>query len=158
MAPIRRLRPEDFSKVVEVYRDAVISQATGLYSPAQIQAWAEHAGRDHGFRETLQRGYGLVSCDPQDLRRIEAFALLDPGDRLSLLYCRGSAARQGRATALVRALECHARRCGCHRLRTEASQLSRPLFEKLGWQIDGEEVVPFAGVRFRRWRMIRALV
>jgi hypothetical protein len=42
-------------------------------------------------------------------------------------------------------------------LRTEASQLSRPLLERRGWRIEAEEEVLFAGVSFRRWRMIKAL-
>jgi GNAT superfamily N-acetyltransferase len=157
MTSLRTLRAEDDEQVIEVYRDAVLSQATDLYSPAQIEAWAHHAGRDPGFRAILRRGVGMVSCSDPAGRRIEAFALLDPLDRLSLLYCRGRASRQGRATALVRALEQHALRAGCRRLRTEASFLSRPLLERLGWGVEAEEQVILGGENFRRWRMIRDL-
>lgn len=157
MAAIRRLRPDDYAQLITVYRDAVISQAAGHYSQAQIGAWSEHACRDDGFRESLRRGYGVVSCTGEDSGTIEAFALLDPPDRLALLYCRGRASRQGRATALLQALESHARQQGCLQLRTEASQLSRPLLERRGWRIEAEEEVLFAGVSFRRWRMIKAL-
>jgi GNAT superfamily N-acetyltransferase len=157
MCAIRRLRPEDEAELIAVYRDAVISQAPDLYTPAQVRAWAGHAGRDPAFGAALRRGYGLASCSGGAAGRIEAFALLDPLDRLSLLYCRGGATRQGRASALVRHLERHALRRGCRRLRTEASQLSRPLLERLGWTIEAEEEVTFAGERFHRWRMIREL-
>jgi GNAT superfamily N-acetyltransferase len=157
MTSLRPLRAEDDEQVIEVYRDAVLSQASDLYSPAQIAAWAHHAGRDPGFRAILRRGMGLASCSDPAGRCIEAFGLLDPLDRLSLLYCRGRAARQGRATALVRALEHHARQAGCRRLRTEASFLSRPLLERLGWAVEAEEQVILAGENFRRWRMIRDL-
>jgi hypothetical protein len=57
----------------------------------------------------------------------------------------------------VRALEGEARRQGVRRLRTEASQLSRPLLQRLGWQVEASETVPYAGVLFERWRMIKAL-
>lgn len=157
MAAIRRLRPEDFTQLITVYHDAVISQAAGHYSQAQIAAWSEHACRDDGFRQSLVRGYGVVSCAEEDSGTIEAFALLDPPDRLALLYCRGRASRQGRATALLQALESYARQAGSRQLRTEASQLSRPLLEQQGWRIEAEEEVIFAGERFRRWRMIKAL-
>ena len=157
MALIRRLLPSDLAEVVEVYRDAVRSQASGLYSPEQIEAWAEHAGRSQEVGEALARGYGLASCGGPTRRSIEAFGLLDPIDRLSLLYCRGRACRQGRASALVRALARTASVRGCTALRTEASQLSRPLLERLGWQVEAEEEVLFAGVSFLRWRMIKAL-
>jgi putative acetyltransferase len=155
---LRRLKPSDFLQVVAVYRDAVMSQAQGLYSQVQIEAWAENAGRDDGLRNALQRGYGLASCAGRDSSTIEAFALLDPIDRLSLLYCRGRASRQGRATALLHAIEDRARQHGCACLRTEASQLSRPLLEREGWRVDAEEEVIFAGVRFLRWRMIKELI
>jgi putative acetyltransferase len=153
---LRRLRPTDVDAALEVYRDAVITQAKGLYSSRQIEAWASHAARDPGVRGALLRGHGLVSqaASPE---RIEAFALLDPPSRLSLLYCRGSAGRQGHGRALVRALEDHALSTGCRQLRTEASRLSRPLLERLGWQVEAEETVLFAGMPFDRWRMIRTL-
>jgi putative acetyltransferase len=157
MAPIRLLLPADLDQVLEVYRDAVLSQAPGLYSPAQVTAWAGNAERDPSVREALLRGHGLLSCAEQDPAVIEAFALLEPADRLSLLYCRGRSCRQGRSRQLLNHLELHARRTGIRQLRTEASQLSRPLLERLGWQVESEERLIFAGAAFERWRMIRSL-
>jgi len=155
---LRPLVPADGDQVAEVYRDAVFSQAGALYSPDQVRAWAAHGVADHGpFRESLLRGFGLVSCGGSGVGEVEAFGLLDPPDRLALLYCRGRSARQGRASALLGALECHARSQGYHRLRTEASQLSRPLLERKGWQVEAEETAFYAGVAFQRWRMIREL-
>ena len=157
MACLRPLRSTDLDQLVTVYRDAGLSQAVGLYTPEQIAAWAEHAGRDPGLREALLRGYGLASCAMGDDEIIEAFALLEPDDRLSLLYCRARASRQGRGRALVEALEQESRRRGCQRIRTEASQLSHPLLLRLGWRVEREETVRFAGVWFSRWRMIKDL-
>lgn len=161
MASDPSLRPlfvNDLPELVDLYRDAVQSQTQGYYSDRQIQAWAHHAGREAGLAEALARGVGLASCAAPPDAAIEAFALLDPIDRLSLLYCRGRSSRQGRATALLAALERIVRERGCRRLRTEASQLSRPLLERLGWQVEAEEEVVFAGELFRRWRMIKDLV
>jgi len=156
---LRPLHPNDLPQVAEVYRDAVISQAAALYSPAQVRAWAAHGAADHGpFREPLLRGFGLVSCGGTGGGAVEAFGLLDPPDRLALLYCRGRSVRQGRATALLGALEAHARSQGCRRLRTEASQLSRPLLERRGWRLEAEETAFYAGVAFQRWRMIKELI
>jgi len=154
---LRSLRRDDGAELVEVYRDAVRSQAPGLYSRAQIEAWEEHAGRSGDLAAALARGQGLASLGDPPGEPIEAFALLDPADRLSLLYCRGRSCRQGRASALLQALEQTARSRGIRRLRTEASQLSRPLLERRGWQLEAEEEVLFAGVLFRRWRMIKPL-
>jgi len=42
-------------------------------------------------------------------------------------------------------------------LRTEASQLSRPLLERQGWRLEAEETAWYDGVAFQRWRMVRDL-
>ena len=157
LALIRPLQPSDLAEVVAVYRDAVISQTQGLYTAEQIRAWADHAQSDEQFEQTVLRGCGVASCAHEDCRRIEAFAVLDPADRLALLYCRGRSSRQGRASSLLRVLEERALSCGMSRLRTEASQLSRPLLERHGWRVEAEERLLFAGVIFDRWLMIKDL-
>jgi len=154
---LRQLVAADGDQVAAVYRDAVISQARGLYTPEQIRAWASHAEGSGSLQQSLRRGYGLGSWATADGPSLEAFALLDPPDRLSLLYCRGRSCRQGRATALLEALQLHALARGCRRLRTEASQLSRPLLERQGWRVEAEETVFYDGVAFLRWRMVRDL-
>lgn len=152
--PLRRLQTDDINQLNDVYRDAVLTQAPGLYESRQIQAWADHADRSHAVALALREGYGLASLDGES---IEAFGILQPPERLSLLYCRGRSCRQGRAGSILAALEAHSHRNGVKDLCTEASQLSRPLLERWGWQVDGEEWVRFAGVWFRRWRMIKHL-
>ncbi|MEB3318363.1 MAG: GNAT family N-acetyltransferase [Cyanobacteriota bacterium] len=155
---VRPLQSADWPQVVEVYADAVQTLAAPHYRPEQIQAWAHHPFHNSGFAEALARGHGLVGCPPDRPECVEAFALLDPADRLSLLYCRGRSSRQGLATRLVRGLEEHARARGHRRLRTEASRLSRPLLERLGWSVDAEEAILFAGQPFVRWRMSTPLL
>jgi len=157
MDGMRILQPSDRDLLAEVYRDAVFSQARGLYSSSQLEAWANHGWRSDGIARALHQGFGLASLASTSSPTIEAFAVLEPEDRLALLYCRGRSCRQGRSSALVNALEQHARQTGCQQLRTEASQLSRPLLERLGWQVEAEETVLFAGVLFIRWRMIKPL-
>jgi putative acetyltransferase len=150
---VRTLQQDDWDPVMEVYADAVLTLATPLYLPEQIQAWAAYPTGHSAVREALGRGFGLVGTTADRPSSVEAFALLDPLDRLALLYCRGRSSRKGLATCLVQNLEAHARRAGQRRLRTEASQLSRPLLERLGWQVDEEETILFAGEPFLRWRM-----
>lgn len=157
---LRPLRPDDAAAALAVLIDAVQSQAVGLYHPDQIQAWCEHARTKADLTAALARGSGWASVDPAvagRLESLEAFALRDPADRLSLLYCRGRACRQGRASALLAAVERAAAAEGVSSLRTEASQLSRPLLERRGWVVEAPEVVVLAGVDFERWRMRKPL-
>jgi putative acetyltransferase len=165
MSVLRSLTPADHDALVEVYRDAVLSQTQGLYTPGQIEAWAHHAGRSGALQLPLREGYGLASAGDGRLENgqveaggpIEAFGILHPPDRLALLYCRGRSCRQGRSSAILQALEQRAARQGFPLLRTEASQLSRPLLQRRGWQVEQEERVLFAGEWFQRWRMIKPL-
>ena len=154
---VRPLLPADWPQVLEVYADAVRTLACAHYRPEQIEAWADHPFRNPSVEEALARGHGLVGTRPEQPASVEAFALLDPPDRLALLYCRGRSSRQGLATGLVRALEAHALAAGHRHLRTEASRLSRPLLERLGWTVDEEEAILFAGQPFVRWRMSTTL-
>jgi GNAT superfamily N-acetyltransferase len=155
---VRPLQPADWAQVVEVYGDAVLTLAAPHYLPEQIHAWATHPLNNQSFEQALARGHGLVGCPPERPESVEAFALLDPSDRLSLLYCRGRSSRQGLASLLVRRMEEQARAEGHSRLRTEASRLSRPLLERLGWSVDAEEAILFAGQPFVRWRMSTSLL
>lgn len=164
MIHLRPLRPDDAPMVLAVVIDAVQSQASALYRLDQIRAWCEHAGTSADLTAALDRGQGWASVDLLPASEgsgvsesLEAFALRDPADRLSLLYCRGRSCRQGRASALLQAIEEDAVAEGQCRLRTEASQLSRPLLERRGWQVEAAEVVVLAGVSFERWRMVRSL-
>lgn len=155
---VRTLQQVDWDQVMETYADAVQTLAPPLYRPEQIQAWAAYPTTHAAVHEALGRGYGLVGTTADRPSAVEAFALLDPMDRLALLYCRGRSSRKGLATRLVQSLEAHARRAGQSQLRTEASQLSRPLFERLGWRVEEEETILFAGQPFLRWRMRTTLI
>lgn len=160
MGRLRPLRPDDAAAALAVLIDAVQSQAVGFYDGAQIQAWCEHARTHADLSAALARGSGWASVDPADAggsESLEAFALRDPADRLSLLYCRGRSCQQGRASALLAAVERAAAAEGVRSLRTEASQLSRPLLERRGWVVEAAEVVVLAGVDFERWRMLKPL-
>ncbi len=154
---LRRFEPSDLEELLRVYGQAVVSQCAALYSPQQVEAWARHPWLSEGVAATIQRGYTLVNPQTPAEPRLVAFGVLDPIERLALLYCDGRSSRQGRSSALLAALEAHARSQGVEQLRTEASQLSKPLLLRRGWQIDAAETVLFAGVHFERWRMIKPL-
>jgi putative acetyltransferase len=152
--PLRRMGAADFDEVRCIYASAVREQAVELYSPEQVEAWASLALLPGVLDGTLRDGFGLVSPGVSGL---EAFAVLHPPERVALLYCRGRSARQGRGQQLLLALEREAMQRGCRELRTEASQLSRPLFLRLGWQALEAEQILIAGVAFERYPLRKLL-
>jgi len=162
MKQLRPLRSSDHAELLEVYRRAVQSCSLKLYTNRQRLAWAQQAGSDDRtvppsaqLLLCLQRGQGLASCDSEG--RIAAFAVRDPLDRLALLYCRPDQQRHGHGRALITAVEQQARSEGQQRLSTEASLVSQPLLEELGWQRSWQEELMINGVLFRRFRLHKPL-
>ena len=149
---LRRIIPNDHSLLREIYADAIESQAGLLYSQEQVQAWAALAWLPGILDRTFEEGSGWISGEDA------AFAIRFPSTRLALLYCRGSAARQGHASQLLVQVEEDARRHGFDRLTTEASQFSRPLLERCGWRVVAPETIAIGGVEFERYRMAKALL
>ena len=143
--------PADEILLREIYADAIESQAPQLYSDQQVKSWAALAWLPGVLDQTLKQGSGWISGEDA------AFAMRYPQDRLALLYCRGRAARQGHGKALLERLEADAIADGVRSLRTEASQFSRPLFERYGWSLVAPETITIAGVLFERYRMHKAL-
>lgn len=149
---IRTLASRDHDALVEVYRQSVLSSTSAHYSRQQQSAWAAQC---ETLRPLLSRGRGLVSCISGD--QPEAFCLRDPIDRIALLYCAPHRQRRGLGRSLLQATEQQAIGEGLPMLRTEASLISRPLFEALGWQVSWREELRIAGVHFHRFRMHKAL-
>ena len=148
---LRLIVPADAVLLREIYADAIESQASELYSDQQVKSWAALAWLPGVLDQTLKQGSGWISGEDA------AFAMRYPQDRLALLYCRGRAARQGHGKALLERLEADAIADGVRSLRTEASQFSRPLFERYGWSLVAPETITIAGVLFERYRMHKAL-
>ena len=148
---LRPIVPSDEGLLREIYADAIETQTRALYSEQQVQAWSALAWLPGVLDRTLREGCGWISGGDA------AFAIRDPRDRLALLYCRGRAARQGHAGALLDRIEADAAQDGVTCLRTEASQCSRSLLERRGWTVVAPETIAIAGVMFERYRMERQL-
>ena len=148
---LRPIVPEDHDLLREIYADAIRSLAPGLYSEEQVRAWEALAWLPGILEPSFREGTGWISGGDS------AFAIRHPSDRLSLLYCRGRAARQGHGSKLLNRIEVDAEVDGVERLRTEASQISRPLLERHGWRLIAPERITIAGVPFERYQMEKLL-
>lgn len=151
---LRHYRSGDTEALAGIYRDAVIGTGTGAYDPEQIAVWSSFPGDLTVFRKLFEQGLTLVA-EVGD--RPVAFGQLHPIDHVSLLYTASRHGRRGYAGAIYQALEAHAVAQGAVRLRTEASRLSRPFFEKVGFRVLAPEYPLYAGVRFERFRMEKTL-
>jgi len=151
------LRPylqEDLEAVASVYRDAVTGLGPQGYDAAQVAVWASFAEDRRTFGDRLADGLTVVAEDEEG---VAAFGQLHPAGHIEFLYCAPRAARRGFATAIYAWLELQALQSGDFALTTDASRVSRPFFEKMGFDVVEAEYVERSGVTLERFRMRKEL-
>ncbi len=149
---IRPYSPTDAEAIAAVYRDAVRGIGPQAYTAEQVAMWSSWPDHREEFAACLARGLTLVA---QEEGRIVAFGQLEPVDHVVLLYCAPSHSRQGIATTIHAQLEAHAFAAGVNTLSTCASRISRPLFEKLGYEVVQIEKPVRDGIEFERFKMVK---
>ncbi|MBM5802450.1 MAG: GNAT family N-acetyltransferase, partial [Cyanobacteria bacterium K_DeepCast_35m_m2_023] len=102
---LRPYRTSDLPRLLQLYQHAVQSQCPAYYSAEQVRAWAQHPWHSDGVANAINAGFTLVNPVEAGSPALAAFAVLEPSDRLSLLYCDGRWSRQGRSSSLLAALE-----------------------------------------------------
>lgn len=151
---LRRLVRGDLKEIAAVYRNAVMALGPPAYAEDQTVVWASYPEDSDAFYGRLSRGITLVAdfCG-----KPIAFGQLEPDDHIAFLYSSPEFARRGIATRIHAALESAARAAGTSILRTEASRISRPFFERRGYEIVASECVERKGVAIERFRMRKLL-
>ena len=151
---IRPATPADVEPLADLYAAAVRALGPSAYSADQVAAWAAFA-EEPAFRRFVLGAETVVAERPAS--GPIGFAGLTPAGRVASLYVHPDHARQGVASALLSALIERAYERGMDRLSTEASALSRPVFERFGFALEAEEHVERRGAWFTRYRMARPL-
>jgi putative acetyltransferase len=153
-AKLRTCTPADAPALAAIYREAVLTLGLQAYTPQQTEVWAEHVADLDCFSAPLAGGITLcVEIDQQPV----AFGQLHPVNHVAYLYCSSAHARCGSATAILNALEEHARAANVDRLHVEASRVARPCFERNGYQVLEEERVVRDAIEFVRYKMEKLL-
>ena len=146
---IRDYVAADYTAVKEIYRSAICQLGAACYSPAQVHAWAGHADDDIAFAAWLDASIILVAVD--DNAAVLGFGGLERPARISCLFVAPRSARKGVGSALVEhLLSLEPSQSG---YTTEASELSKPLFEKFGFRVVEVEQTEVNNVTFARFRM-----
>lgn len=148
---LRRFEAGDLPAVQELFAGSIRTVCRGDYTPAELEAWANRAGRITA--ERLLDCYTLVAEEGHLL----GFGNLEPGGHLDCLYTAADSQRRGAAAALCDALEAEARRQGEELLRVEASRTARGFFERRGYQVAAAQLVPVDGEELENFRMAKKL-
>ncbi|WP_373503558.1 GNAT family N-acetyltransferase [Aestuariivirga sp.] len=132
--PIRCYGPGDAVSLAEIFNRAVSETASRHYDPEQIAAWlggGMEAGETHARCSDGRSVW--VAADGSDTA--VAFIDLEDDGHIDMLFCLPEWSGRGIASALYDHLESDARRRGMTRLRVEASELARPLFQHKGFTL-----------------------
>lgn len=125
--------------VVAIFYNAIQQLAQEHYSQAMLDKWSESA-KDIGYwqkRLTFVRPF-LAFAETADATTLVGFIELEADGHIGCLYTHPEWARQGVASCLYQHLEEQAKQRGLTKLYVEASYLSKPLFEKVGFSVQRE--------------------
>ncbi|HET7290508.1 MAG TPA: GNAT family N-acetyltransferase [Thermodesulfobacteriota bacterium] len=151
---IRRYRPEDAEAIAGLYEKSVREIAIEKYTPEAVEAWASYADEIEELRHRLAEGLTLVA-EAGDI--LIAFGQLKPVDHIAFLYTLKEYSRKGIASGIYKRLEDHAAMKGAEYLTTDASRISKPLFERLGFKLECPVVEKRKGVDIECFKMRKEL-
>jgi len=151
---IRRYKPEDAEAIAELYEKSVREIAIEEYTPQEVEAWASYADEIEEIRYRLAEGLTLVA---EAGERLVSFGQLKPTDHIAFLYTLKDFSRMGIASGIYKRLEDHAVTKGARYLTTDASRISKPLFERFGFRLEYPVVEKRKGVELECFKMRKDL-
>ena len=149
---VRTAISSDIPVLAELYHHSVREIAPQQYSPAQVAAWAAFATDTESFRRFILEATTFIA---EENNLILGFGGITVEGHLTSLYVRGDYNRKGVGSKLLTEILEYARIHQCDRIYGEASEFSKPLFEKFGFETYGEEEVEKNGILFHRYLMQR---
>lgn len=151
---IRTANQSDLPVLAELFDNSVRKIAPEEYSPKQVDAWAASASDRESFSKLiLEPTTFIVETD----NLILGFGGVTTTGYIASLYVRGDRNRQGIGSRLLTKIIEYSCNNNCHRLYTKASEFSKPLFEKFGFETYAEEDIERNSVIFHRYLMQKFL-
>lgn len=151
---IRKYKSTDAEAAAQVYKHSVTETGPEMYGPEQVEVWASYPEDIEEFNERLESGYTLVAASEG---RVVSFGSMSSAEHLSYIYTLKEYARRGIAASIYMELEKYAAQKGARQILTEASKISVPFFEEMGFIGVEEEVVVRKGVGLERVKMKNTL-
>lgn len=144
----------DLPGVMETYTAAIRTLAAPYYTPEQIAVWAPVPPDAARWEERLARLHTIVAESDGVLA---GFTSYTQEGYLDFLFTHPAFARRGVASRLYQRVESALHTAGTPCVTTRASLVSRPFFERHGFQLDGEECIECRGVWLRWFAMHKPL-
>jgi len=148
---LRIAAPQDIEKLRALYAAAVRGLAPGHYSPEQVAVWSGYA-QPPAFRDFILHPLTILAThDGEPI----GFCGVEPNGHIASLYVHPGHARRGIGSLLLRTALDRCPSPSDGHWSAEASLLSRPVFERLGFKQVAVEHSVRDGVGFERYRMRR---
>lgn len=151
---LRPYVPADLRRCAEIFRDSVEELAVDDYDRDQREAWASTADDEAAFRGRLEGALTLIAVIDG---AAAGFGSLKDNEKIEMLYVHPGFAGQGAGRTLVDALTKLAGARGAKRLTVDASDVSKALFEKLGFRAEKRNLVHVGDEWLANTTMIKPL-
>ncbi len=135
---LRPYVPADAKRCAEIFRASIEELAAEDYNADQREAWASTADNEEAFAARVGGGLTLIAIIDG---AAAGFATLKGAELIDMLYVDPEHAGQGVGRTLIDALTRLASARGAKRLTTEASDISKPLFERQGFSAQKRNLV-----------------
>ena len=153
---IRPALPQDIPSLAGIYQRAVLISCADWYSREQILAWQDAATDPGNWLDSFQNTHSLVALDRH--AHPVGFGDLHPLSGLrGRLYVDPQAQGKGIGTALLSGLEEMLRLSGHSAVSLESALNARQFYENRGYACLGTVSLPFNGVLFTQYRMMKRL-
>ncbi len=149
---IRTAIESDIPALAKLYSHSVKAIAPGQYSQEQVQVWASFSEETESFRRFILEPTTFVA---EKTLLLLGFSGVTHKGHIASLYVHGDYNRQGIGSLLLDSVIEYAQINGINQLHSEASEFSKPLFEKFGFSSYATEKVIRNGVLFQRYLMRR---
>lgn len=135
---LRPYLPADAARCAAIFRDAIEFSAADDYNDDQRAAWAARADDEAAFGKKLAGQLTIVATLEGF---VVAFASLEGAETLDMIYVDPAAGRRGVGATLIDALSKLAAARGAKRLTANASDVSKPLFERMKFVAERRSLV-----------------
>lgn len=152
---IRDYTDADAEATLAIFTAAIMETAAADYSPEQLRVWARPGERDRTSWHSAMSGRdSFVAVSGA---KVVGFSDVSSGGFIDMLFVDPAWGGRGVARALLAESEDRARAAGAGELTADVSITARPVFERLGFEVERSREVVRDGVALTNFRMRKAL-
>ena len=152
---LRKYRPDDYDKIIELFYDTVHSVNSADYTVIQLNAWAP---KDKALFKLENRLSGNYSVVVEKDGIIVGFGYANSTGYFDCLYTHKDYQGMGVATLIANDIEKYFYQEGVQVITTDASITAKPFFEKRGYVVLQEQSVECRGKYLTNYKMQKVLL